>query len=154
MKTKEEILIRNREWKKINKEKVRLYNEAWRKSNPDYSKTYHSILENREREYELKKAKRKLKPRKSRIKKSKEELLASKRKRHNAETIRHKAEKLKRTPKWADLEAIKQFYINCPDGYEVDHIIPLRGKTVSGLHVIDNLQYLTAKENRKKANKF
>lgn len=59
-----------------------------------------------------------------------------------------------RLPKWADVEAIRQFYMNKPKGYEVDHIIPLSGKTVSGLHVLENLQYLTIAENRSKNNKF
>lgn len=58
------------------------------------------------------------------------------------------------TPKWADLEAIKEFYRNCPKGYHVDHIIPLRGSTISGLHVLENLQYLPAADNLKKSNKF
>lgn len=61
---------------------------------------------------------------------------------------------MNRTPKWADLEAIKQFYIDCPKGMVVDHIIPLRGEVVSGFHVVENLQYLTLKENSKKGNKF
>jgi len=59
-----------------------------------------------------------------------------------------------RLPKWADVEAIRQFYMNKPQGCEVDHIIPLSGKTVSGLHVLENLQYLTIAENRSKNNKF
>ena len=50
----------------------------------------------------------------------------------------------------ADSQLIKEFYINRPDGYEVDHIIPLsRG----GLHHQDNLQYLRKEDNRKKGNK-
>lgn len=65
-----------------------------------------------------------------------------------------KAEKLKRMPSWADRKAIANFYENCPEDHHVDHIIPLRGKTVSGLHIIENLQYLHAKENLKKGNKF
>ena len=49
---------------------------------------------------------------------------------------------------------IKEFYDNCPKGMEVDHIIPLNGKLVSGLHTIGNLQYLTPNANRSKSNKF
>ena len=62
--------------------------------------------------------------------------------------------KLKRTPAWADLKAIKQFYADCPKGYQVDHIVPLRGVNVSGFHVLNNLQYLTKSENCKKHNKY
>jgi 5-methylcytosine-specific restriction endonuclease McrA len=50
-----------------------------------------------------------------------------------------------------DLQPIKDFYKNCPPGYEVDHIIPL---SKGGLHSITNLQYLTVSENRKKSNKI
>jgi hypothetical protein len=57
------------------------------------------------------------------------------------------------TPKWADLKAISDFYLNCPKGHHVDHISPLHGERVSGLHVIDNLQYLLAIDNLKKSNK-
>lgn len=57
------------------------------------------------------------------------------------------------TPKWADLKAIREFYFNCPEGYHVDHIIPLNGRIVSGLHTIANLQYLSATDNLKKSNK-
>ena len=57
------------------------------------------------------------------------------------------------TPLWADKPAIRQFYVNCPKGYHVDHIIPLHGLDVSGLHVLENLQYLLAEINLKKGNK-
>lgn len=65
-----------------------------------------------------------------------------------------RASKLDRTPIWADLEKIKTIYKNCPKGYHVDHIIPLQGDIVSGLHVESNLQYLLAKDNLEKSNKF
>ncbi len=65
-----------------------------------------------------------------------------------------RATRLQRLPSWADVELIKNFYLNCPEGHHVDHIIPLRGKEVSGLHVIENLQYLPAAENMSKGNRY
>lgn len=58
------------------------------------------------------------------------------------------------TPIWANKRDIRYFYLNCPEGYHVDHIIPLHGKFVSGLHVLENLQYLPATENLQKSNMF
>jgi|TARA_R110002051_G_C8429675_1_gene453258 hypothetical protein len=71
-----------------------------------------------------------------------------------AALAKYKAKKLQSTPSWSDLEKIKEIYINCPKNYEVDHIIPLQGKIVSGLHIPDNLQYLTIEENRRKGNRI
>ena len=72
----------------------------------------------------------------------------------NAINAKRRAAKLQRTPAWADLEAIRQFYAGCPKGYEVDHIVPLQGVNVSGLHVLNNLQYLTKSENSSTGNGY
>jgi len=67
---------------------------------------------------------------------------------------KRRAAKLNATPGWVDVALLKTVYINCPRGMTVDHIIPLQGKTVCGLHVPWNLQYLTASENSRKSNKL
>ncbi len=72
----------------------------------------------------------------------------------NAATARRRAEQAQRTPAWADLEAIKFFYECCPKGCHVDHIIPLRGKNISGLHIETNLQWLPALDNIRKSNQW
>lgn len=74
-----------------------------------------------------------------------------------------RASKLNATPNWLsefDLDYIKSLYVQAhelsnlgEENYHVDHIIPLRGKSVRGLHVPWNLQILEAVENIKKNNK-
>jgi hypothetical protein len=71
-----------------------------------------------------------------------------------AKSARRRATKLKATPQWVDKTTLQQMYLNCPKGYEVDHIIPLVNNTVCGLHVPWNLQYLTSSDNRRKSNNF
>jgi len=74
---------------------------------------------------------------------------------------KRKAAKLQRTPAWVDFEAIKAVYAEAHrleelDGIprHVDHVIPLQGELVSGLHIASNLKILTAEENLSKSNKF
>jgi hypothetical protein len=62
-------------------------------------------------------------------------------------------------PVWAKQDKIREIYkqarfLTKKTGvlYTVDHIIPLRGKTVCGLHVENNLQILTKSENSRKRN--
>jgi len=76
--------------------------------------------------------------------------------RRQATDSKRRANLILRCPKWLTPEQEQQiidFYINCPKGMVVDHIYPLQGKYVSGLHHPDNLQYLTKSENCKKGNK-
>jgi hypothetical protein len=72
-----------------------------------------------------------------------------------------RVKKLKRIAIWADRDAIKKIYqqaqkLTRQTGilHEVDHIIPLLGRFVSGLHVENNLQIVTQTVNRKKSNHY
>jgi hypothetical protein len=71
-----------------------------------------------------------------------------------ADCARRYAAKRNRTPPWSDLGAIKKIYDACPEGMHVDHIVPLMGDAVSGLHVPENLQYLTPEDNYAKSNSW
>lgn len=66
----------------------------------------------------------------------------------------YRATKKSAMPQWVSVPEIKKVYKKCPKGLEVDHIIPIQGKNISGLHVPWNLQYLTREENAVKSNSF
>lgn len=73
---------------------------------------------------------------------------------YRAACLAHNRRLMNACPPWADMVAIREVYKTCPEGFEVDHIIPLKGvidgRPVSGLHVAENLQHLSVSENRKK----
>lgn len=71
-----------------------------------------------------------------------------------AKGARYQASKARAVVNWTEHKQIAEFYENCPDGYHVDHYYPLRGKMVCGLHVMANLQYLTALDNARKRNRM
>jgi len=78
----------------------------------------------------------------------------------NAQEAKRRADKLQRTPSWADFEEITMFYevaeVLSRSGVEfhVDHVLPLKGKTVSGFHVQNNLQVIPWHENLRKNNRI
>ena len=121
------------------------YMQLWRAANPTWGDEYR----------EINKEKLKLKD-------------ATYRKTHphkiNARTRKRHAAKLNRTPPWLameDIQRMERIYevaALCTKmsgfAWHVDHIVPLQGKTVSGLHVPWNLQIIPAKLNYAKHNKF
>jgi hypothetical protein len=82
----------------------------------------------------------------------------------NALSKSYKTKKINATPNWlneSQLLAIKCKYqlaamlnVHGVERWHVDHIVPLRGKTVSGLHVPWNLQVMPAKDNLAKGNRI
>ena len=79
----------------------------------------------------------------------------------NSLEARRHAAKLRATPQWANLKQIEVIYtkakrISQETGVRqsVDHIYPLRGKYVSGLHVPENLRIIPLVDNCKKRNKM
>jgi len=123
-------------WRITNKDKVLLRNKAYREGNEDFrcSQSKKSVL--RDKLYKPQRA---------------------------AKEARRRSAKLKATPPWITehhLEQIKQFYWHSDDlrkvtgcEYHVDHIVPLKGKNVCGLHVPWNLQILPSDINLQKSNK-
>jgi len=84
--------------------------------------------------------------------------------RTTAAVAKRRAAKLNATPNWLTQEhhdQIKLIYAHAKeceiltgDKYHVDHIVPLQGENVSGLHVPWNLQVLPADINIKKSNSY
>jgi hypothetical protein len=82
----------------------------------------------------------------------------------NAKTVAYQLEKARRVPSWINSEElwlIKEVYDLAVQrtkmtglNWHVDHIIPLRGRLVSGLHTMANLQVILAVDNIKKSNRY
>lgn len=82
----------------------------------------------------------------------------------NADTAARKRHIAQATPKWLTdeqkAETVMIYKIAAEKttitgiAHHVDHIVPLRGSNVSGLHVFWNLRVVTAEENYQKNNKF
>jgi len=128
-----------------NQEQYREYQSQWRKDNREKSNAYTKKWrsENSEKQYQASRNWIKAVP-------GRQYAISRSRKKHVKQA----------TPPWANMKYIRLFYemakmeeqrLGVP--VHVDHIIPLRGKNVCGLHVEDNLQLLTAKDNLRKNNR-
>ena len=157
-----------REWRRQNPERA----NRWHKENPEYGIEYRKRnsakitkrVENWQKENKTKVQENRAKWRCKNIQKSRDSSNHWKKNNKDkvcASTARYKAAKIKATPPWANEEAIKEIYFQCQQlsdltgiDHEVDHIYPLNSAYMCGLHVENNLQILTTKENRKKGNRY
>lgn len=132
-----------------NRERRRNSTKLWREANADHRKKY--IAEH-------------YAANKERILESGRQRRAANRHKVAALAAAKRAEKDQRTPKWlikqdfADMRSIYAMANELSRAYgfpwHVDHIIPLKGRNVSGLHTPANLQILPGEMNRKKSNLF
>ena len=157
LKNKEQQFERMRIWRNENRQKVRDTNKKSREKNKETLKVAKKKYrqENREKFIEWNKKWRE-NNRDIHIGWSKKN-----RGKCNAYFSAYKHSKRNATPKWADKEEIKKIYeaadfMTRYTGilHHVDHIYPLKGKTVTGLHTHTNLRVIPAKLNQQKSNKI
>lgn len=148
-------------WNKNNSERRTANVVKWQKENPDKLK----VIKDRER---IKNIDRYKEYSKEYYQVNKEKILnhfKKWRKENKDKTCfysnRYKARKIMATAGWANFDKIMAIYQECSlltsrtgVKHHVDHIIPLKNNIVCGLHVENNLQILTMKENLSKHNKF
>lgn len=146
-KNREKITARTGRYYQQNKDRYRQLNKEWEQRNPEQSKARslkykHANLDacrQRDKDYRLRNMSK-----------------------DAARTAKRKAAKRQRTPPWLTdqhFAEINQYYeearrlqTETGEAYHVDHIVPLNGENVSGLHVPWNLQVLPATENLVKSN--
>jgi hypothetical protein len=152
-KNRDKVLAKQKETKKAyyqnNKEKVTEYIKQWNEENKEKLADTKSKWASKNRD---------------KLNKSQAKWRANHKDKFNALKAKRRAEVLNATPLWItknDYKDIESFYVCSKmfsmytgDKYHVDHIIPLRGKRVNGLHVPNNLQVIPAKENLRKNNSF
>jgi hypothetical protein len=149
LRNKENIKTKLDEYRKINKEKIAKQEKEYKEANSEH-------IRQKSAEYRAKNVDKKRQVWKEWSINNKEKILANNAKR--------RAGRLQRTPSWltADqLQQIEWFYAEAKRlseetgiKHHVDHVLPLQGKNVSGLHISENLQILTARENIRKSNRY
>lgn len=139
----------NREYRTANPERVRETIYRWRRENPEKASKWHK--ENPDRAREIDKRWKAANPEK--VRETLRAYAAANPHKIRAKGARRRAGLNKATPSWVDHEILALIYSECPPGWHVDHVYPLKGRDSCGLHVPWNLQYLPASENCKKSNK-
>lgn len=152
---------RSRAWKAANRERVAEYGRAWREANSERYAAQRAeyYAANRERRNERRRAW--YAANRERATEYARAWAAANPDKRSATQARRDASKLRRTPAWADQRQIEGFYTMAARvstclgiKHHVDHVLPLQGKLVSGLHVPSNLRVIPGVLNVKKGNRF
>jgi hypothetical protein len=167
-----ELNAYRKEWKAANKDKMSEYNEKYKEKKGEALTLEQRARTAKWREQNLEKVRASNRERAAKKREQQPEKIKVAKKRYaqrnkaviNAAVARRKAAKLKRTPKW--LTKFDKLKIQCVysiaamltrvnnEPWHVDHVIPLQGDLVSGLHVPANLQVMRGVENVRKHKKF
>lgn len=143
---------------------VKIQSVEWRKTNPEkHSQSMKKWIDNN-RELHGIRVKRWQAANKDKVKADRKAWEKANPSKVTAKGIKRKLAKMNRTPTWLSENQRKAIAIEyelatwCTKvmgiKYHVDHIVPLQGKTVSGLHVPWNLRVIPASDNQSKSNKF
>jgi hypothetical protein len=145
-KHKEQALASISKWQRENKDVVNSISRQYRKNNPEQTEITHKRYYENNKETKLAYNK---------------EWRAENQGILRLYNVKRRNQILKATPIWADLSEIRKIYQQAADlqqstgiKYHVDHIIPLQGDLVCGLHVHTNLQIITRLENLAKGKQF
>ena len=167
-KNREQAYARVKAWREANPEQVAEQHKRYAKKHPDKLAANQAAWKARNvekvRVSNKERAAKKRAEQPEKIKAAKKSYAQRKKEVINAAVARRKAARLQRTPKWLtpfDMLKIQCIYSIAAmltrrngEPWHVDHVIPLQGKNVSGLHVPSNLRVMRGEENVRKHNKF
>ena len=156
------IKVQGASWRETHPVESEAIHAAWRRRNHEKVKAWKSESQKRNRGAANKRSRRYHAAHREQINARISAWQKANPAKNAARALRRRAAKLQRLPAWADHEAIGMVYqaaqvarVTWPDvDVHVDHVLPLRGRTVSGLHTHRNLQLLTGRANRSKSIHF
>jgi hypothetical protein len=157
---------RSKTWNKLNSERKKINNCRWSENNPDKLREcrHKAWRQKMDKKPDLVRAQgraawarwRAKDP--DRVRELQRAWRVANRPALNAQMARARARRKKAMPRWltkAQKAEIKALYVNARLlGCHVDHVAPLNGRGLCGLHVPWNLQLLTPHDNKRKYNNF